>query len=119
MPQNDRHRTRVVPIEFEMNEKFDVLPLPERVTLALVSNGKVSFTLNDRAVTLNAPCMLLLSPYDKLKLENSLHLAAKSFSFKPVFVNSSLTFERLAANDFDEMEDEHDRNVMNLFLIRD
>jgi hypothetical protein len=41
------------------------------------------------------------------------------FLFKPIFINSSLTFERLTANDFFELEDEHDRNMMNLFLKRD
>ena len=119
MPQNDRHRTRIVPIEFEAHEEFSALPILERVTLALITSGKVSFSLNNKAVTLNAPCMLLLSQYDQLQLTESSRMAAKSFSFKPTFVNSSLTFERLAANDFSEMEDEHDRNMMNLFLRRD
>jgi len=119
MPQNDRHRTRVVPIEFEAHEEFASLPIPERVTMALITSGKVSLMLNGRAVTLTAPCMLLLSQYDQLKLTESAKLAAKSFSFKPSFINSSLTFERLADNDFFELEDEHDRNMMNLFLLRD
>jgi AraC-like DNA-binding protein len=119
MPQNDRHRTRIVPIEFEAHEEFTGLPMSERVTLALISNGKASFLLNEKAVTLTAPCMLLLSQYDTLKFIESTKLAAKSFSFMPRFVNSSLTFERLADNDFSELEDEHDRNMMNLFLKRD
>jgi len=119
MPQNDRHRQRVVNIEFESHENFSGLPLDERVTLALISNGRASFGLNNKAVTVNAPCILLLSHYDKIKLEESFKLASKSFSFMPVFINSSLTFERLASNDFTELEDEHDRNMMNLFLKRD
>ena len=34
-------------------------------------------------------------------------------------MNSALTFEQLRTNDFFELEDEHDRNMMNLFLRRD
>ncbi|MDR0948389.1 MAG: AraC family transcriptional regulator [Lachnospiraceae bacterium] len=119
MPQNDRHRTRIVPIEFEANEQFLDLPLLDRVTLVLLSSGKASLTLNGKSVVLEAPCMLLLSQNDQLKLEDSTRMAAKSFSFRPTFVNSSLTFERLMADDFFELEDEHDRNMMNLFLKRD
>ena len=119
MPQNDRHRTRVVPIEFEAHENFDALPLAERVSIVLISNGKASLFLNEKAITLTAPCVMLISPHDTIKLIEVNRLAAKSFSFKPIFMNSALTFERLNANDFFELEDEHDRNMMNLFLRRD
>jgi len=119
MPQNDRHRTRVVPIEFEAHENFDALPLAERVSIVLISNGKTSLFLNEKAITLTAPCVMLISPHDTIKLIEANRLAAKSFSFKPIFMNSALTFERLSANDFFELEDEHDRNMMNLFLRRD
>ena len=119
MAQNDRHRPRIVPIEFNATEDFTSLPLKARVTLALISNGKASFDLNGKAVVLTAPCILLLSQYDNIKLVESSQFAAKSFSFDPLFVNSSLTFERLAVNDFWELEDEHDRNMMNMFLSRD
>ena len=119
MSQNDRHRTRIVPIEFEAHESFDALPLDERVGIVLISNGKVSMMLNDKAVTLSAPCVMLISKYDKIKLIEATRLAAKSFSFNPIFMNSSLSFDRLKANDFFELEDEHDQNMMNLFMCRD
>jgi AraC-like DNA-binding protein len=119
MSQDDRHRTRIVPIEFEAHESFDALPLDERVSIVLISNGKVSLMLNDKAVTLSAPCIMLISMYDKIKLIEATRLAAKSFSFQPIFMNSALSFDRLKANDFFELEDEHDRNMMNLFMCRD
>lgn len=119
MPQNDRHRTRVVPIEFEANERFETLPLTERVSIVLITNGKVSLFLNEKAITLTVPCIMLISQYDTVKMIEAIHLAAKSFSFKPIFMNSALIFERLSSNDFFELEDEHDRNMMNLFLLRD
>ncbi len=119
MPQNDRHRTRVVPIEFVAHEGFENLPLVERVSIVLITNGKASLFLNEKAVTLTAPCIMLISQYDSIKLIEATRLAAKSFSFNPVFMNSSLTFKRLKDNDFFELEDEHDRNMMNMFLRRD
>ena len=119
MPQSDRHRPRVVPIEFEAHETFENLPLHERVSIVFISNGKASFILNEKAVTLAAPCILMISQNDNLKLVEDHNMAAKSFSFNPIFLNSALTFERLQKNDFTEMEDEHDRNMMNLFLNRD
>ena len=119
MPQNDRHRTRIVPIEFESHECLEALPLPDRVSIILITNGKAGLLINGKPVTLTAPSIMLVSPYDEVKLAEATRLAAKSFSFNPVFMNSSLTFERLKANDFLELEDEHDRNMMNLFLRRD
>jgi AraC-like DNA-binding protein len=119
MPQNDRHRPRIVPIESEAHETFENLPLQERVSIVFISNGKAGIVFNGKALTLTAPCVMLISQYDSLKLAESHRLEAKSFSFNPVFLNSSLTFERLKKNDFTEMEDEHDRNMMNLFLKRD
>ncbi|MBO9609605.1 MAG: helix-turn-helix transcriptional regulator [Paenibacillaceae bacterium] len=119
MPQNDRHRTRVVPIEFNANERFDSFPLQGRVSIVMISSGKASLSLNENAVTLTAPCVMLVSPYDTIQLLETTRLAAKSFSFHPCFLNSALTFDRIKANDFFELEDEHDRNMMNLFLARD
>ena len=119
MPQNDRHRTRVVPIEFEAHESFSEMPLEDRVSIVLISNGKISLFINKKAVTLTAPCIMLVSQYDIIKIIETTRLAAKSFSFNPRFMNSALTFERLKSNDFFELEDEHDRNMMNLFLCRD
>lgn len=119
MPQNDRYRERVVPIEFESHEKFTQLPSDERVTLTLITNGHASYILNGEAITLSAPCVLLLSCYDTIKLIEENRLSAKSFSFNPQFMNSSLSFEALRENKFTEMEDEHDRNMLSMFLRRD
>jgi len=120
MPQICRHRPpRIVDIEFESNQKFENPPMSNRVTLVLITQGRASFVLNKKAVTLTAPSIMLLSQYDEMKLEEYSRLAAKSFSFIPGFLNYNLTFERLANNDFIELSDEHDRNLMNLFLKRD
>lgn len=118
MPQIDRYRERIVPIEFESHETFESQPLEERMTMVLISNGSGDFILNNEPVILKSPCFILLSPYDTLKLMDSQRLSAKSFSFHPCFVNSSLTFESIRDNHFSQIEDQHDRNMMNLFLGR-
>jgi len=119
MPQNDRYRTRTVYLEFETNEKFENLPIPDYMTIVLVTNGKAGFILNGKTVMLTAPCIMLLSKYDSFKVIELNNISAKSFSFIPRFINSSLTYDRLAANDFTEIEDQHDRNLIELFLKRD
>lgn len=118
MPQIDRHRERVVPIEFESHDTLGAQPVAERMTLVLITNGSAELILNEEPVILKSPSMLLLSPADTLTLRGQERLAAKSFSFAPQFVNSSLTFEALAVNSFHQIEDQHDRNMMNLFLKR-
>lgn len=118
MPQKDRHRERIVPIEFETDETFAEMPADERMTIVLITQGMASFILNGEAVTVNAPCVMLLSCYDSLKIVDKSRLAAKSFSFNPSFINSALTFESLKDDKFSDIEDEHDRNMMNMFLKR-
>lgn len=118
MPQIDRYRERIVPIEFENHELFENQPLEERMTMILITNGSGNFILNGAPVMLKSPCIMLLSPNDELTLKKQEFLSAKSFSFAPQFVNSALTFEALCENKFNQIEDQHDRNMMNLFLGR-
>lgn len=116
LPQNDRHRTRIVPIEFNANEQLDSLPMSERVTLVFITDGNSSIMVNEKTWTLSAPCVICLSHYDQISVLNKHHFSAKSFSFNPVFLNSSLTFEALFNNQFIHLEDEHDRNMLMMFL---
>jgi len=109
----------LVPIEFEAHENLENLPFDQRVSIVLISNGKASLLLNEKAVTLTAPCAMLISQYDNVKLIETFHLAAKSFSFSPTFLNSSLTFDRLRANGIFAVADQHDRATLNRFLHRD
>lgn len=118
MPQIDRHRERIVPIEFESHETFEAQPPGERMTVVLITNGSAEFLLNEEPIVLKAPSVMLLSPRDRVALKGQERLAAKTFSFAPQFVNSALTFEALSINDFRQIEDQHDRNMMNLFLGR-
>lgn len=116
MPQNDRYRTRIVPIEFEANEQIESLPNSERVTLVFITNGNGTIIINEKTWTLSAPCVICLSKYDRITVLNKQKLSAKSFSINPVFINSSLSFEALSENKFMNLEDQHDRNLLNMFL---
>jgi AraC-like DNA-binding protein len=118
MPQIHRI-VGVVPVEFEAHENLKTLPLAGHVSIVWISNGKASLFLNEKAVTLTAPCVVLISQYDRIKFIETLRLTAKSFSFNPTFLNSSLTFDRLGANDVFAVADQHDRCLMDLFLQRD
>ncbi|MBP1990786.1 helix-turn-helix domain-containing protein [Paenibacillus eucommiae] len=116
MPQNDRHRTRVVPIEYKEDEQLELLPLTERVTLVLVNSGSAAILINEKMHHISAPCVLCISPYIRIKIMNKHHWSAQAFSFNPTFLNSKLTFEALSINKFDNLEDAHDRNLLTMFL---
>ena len=118
MPQTDRHRERIVPIEFNNNERFDDIPYKERVTIVLVTNGKACMKINSEVTTLSSPCVLCFSYKDEFTLISQTKFSAKSFSFNLMFLNSRLTFKTLEDNAFTELEDEHDRNMLSLFLLR-
>lgn len=116
LPQNDRYRTRIVPIEFNAIEQLESLTLADRVTLVLVTNGNASIIINEKTWTITAPCVMCLSCYDQISVLNTHNFSAKSFSFNPIFLNHSLTFEALVENKFTHLEDEHDRNMLMMFL---
>ncbi|WBW97920.1 helix-turn-helix domain-containing protein [Oceanirhabdus sp. W0125-5] len=116
MPQNDRYRTRIVPIEFEANEQLESLTALDRVTLVFVSNGSATININGKIWSLSASCVLCISKYDSINILNKHKFSAKSFSFNPTFINSSLTFDALSENKFVYLEDEHDRNLLMSFL---
>lgn len=121
MPILDRRdHNRLIPIIFNGQENFRDTPIPEYVSLCMISNGEYEFYLNGEKYKKVAPFFLCLSANDKLELiqvEN--YASAQSFSFSPLFLNSSLTEEALSENVFSEIEDTHDRNLINMFRKHD
>ena len=118
MPQADRHRERIVPIEFDTGNDLSAIIQKDRVILVLVSSGNAELIISGKTVSVKSPSVLMLSHSDSLEVKSSSRIIYSAFSFHPRFVNSALSFERLEANDFSETEDEHDRNMMNMFLRR-
>ncbi len=118
MPTADKRRDRIVPIEFSSDERFENLPMTDRLSLILISDGSINFELNGKAFFLRAPALVFLSPSDVINVLDKKNFSAMSFCFNPTFINSSLTFEALAANNFTNIEDEHDRIAIIMFLAR-
>lgn len=88
MPQVDRHKHRQVEIEFDANQKFLDLPQTDRHTLILITQGEVSGKINGYPIKLAAPCVLCVKDGDQLTWKKVQDLAASSFSFNPLFLNT-------------------------------
>lgn len=115
-----RDNNRVIPIIFNSQETFQDIPLQKYVSLLMVSNGEYEFLLNGKEFKKTAPFFLCLSGNDRLELihvEN--YASAQTFSFSPLFLNSSLTDEALSKDIFSKIEDMHDRNLINMFRLHD
>lgn len=121
MPTLDRRdHNRLIPITFNGQETFQDIPLQEYVSLIMVSNGEYDFLLNGKKYKKAAPFFLCLSERDELELiQVGNYASAQTFSFSPLFLNSSLTNEALSQNTFSKIEDTHDRNLINMFRIHD
>lgn len=118
MPTYDRLRNnRKVLIEFWPHETFEQYPYPERFTLTSITQGRIKFSLNNAIYEYEAPFCICTSYHDTFEvIETHDHFQCKSFSFHPTFVNSSLKYEALDQDMFDELEDQHDRDMMLHFL---
>ena len=121
MPTLDRRdNNRVIPITFNGQERFLEDPIQGYVSLSMVSNGEYEFLLNGRKYKKAAPFFLCLSEKDKLEVLNvENYESAQTFSFSPLFLNSSLTNEALSKDAFSKIEDMHDRNLINMFRFHD
>ncbi len=88
MPQVDRHKNRIVPIEFIAAEGFNALPYKERFTLVFITCGSIAGRLNQRPVTIDAPGILCLSKEDTFQIFEKHNVSAQSFCFHPDFLSS-------------------------------
>lgn len=79
MPQQDRHKERIIPIEFNFYDKLDNLPLKERCSVVLITCGSATCKINSYIRKLNSPCAICLSQYDTIELIHCDNLSAKSF----------------------------------------
>lgn len=119
MPEKDLAPRNTPWVLYDPEEDFTNLPMSESMTLAFITGGNASFILNEKAVSLTAPCLLMLTQFDSLKLVERLRLQAASFSFTPSFLNAGFNMERLVTGDFPTLQDKHDRNIVNVFIDRD
>ncbi|MDD5937158.1 MAG: AraC family transcriptional regulator [Clostridiales bacterium] len=116
MAVQDRRRDNIISITYEPQEEFTDHSNKEPMILTIVSNGTYQFELNGHDYEKQAPFIMCLTKQDKIKIHNKQgYCSAASFSFSPIFINSALTEEALEENQFDRIEDLHDRNLMLMF----
>ncbi len=116
MPQPDKYRERIVPIEFEQLELFKISNIEDRFKLVLVTSGNATILVNNSTLNISSPSVVCLSIYDEVKILNSYRFSAKSFSFEPEFLNNYFTFDKLKKNEFIHLKDQHDNNLLKPFL---
>lgn len=119
MIKDRRHDDDIfIPIAFHSKEDFAQYPAGDSFTITLITDGNWAFSLNHVDYRLEAPMILCLNGEDSFMLQNNSRAAAKSFLFDATFLNSSLTSQALRENDFEKIEDMHDRNLVQPFLCR-
>lgn len=88
MPQIDRHKNRQVEIEFNPNQNFYDLPIKNRHSLILITQGQINFKLNNYPEKVSAPAVVCLQAKDNLEILDSKNIATSAFSFDPLFLNT-------------------------------
>ncbi|MBV7271413.1 helix-turn-helix transcriptional regulator [Clostridium sp. PL3] len=80
MSQVDRHKNRIVYIEFIADESFSNLPYKERFTIIFVTSGSMNLQLNDYPIKVVAPSILCLSMEDTIQVSEKQNISAQSDS---------------------------------------
>ena len=93
MPQFDRRRLCDVPIEFIAAEDFTDITRSDRVSLVLLTDGKIVVSLNGKIDTFISPCVFCLSERDTFEAIESKRQFAQSFRFYPEWLKNRLTFK--------------------------
>lgn len=115
MPQQDRHKDRVIPIEFDFYDRLENLPMKERCSVVLLSCGSAMIKINSQIRLLASPCVLCLSQYDTVELIHSDNLSAKSFHFDPWYIKACLCFDNLEDSVAIEQQYAYDRTKLYMF----
>lgn len=115
MPQQDRHKERIIPIEFNFYDKLDNLPLKERCSVVLITCGSATCKINSYIRKLNSPCAICLSQYDTIELIHCDNLSAKSFHFDPWYIKACLCFDNLEDSVDIDSQYTYDRTKLYMF----
>ena len=115
MPQQDRHKERIIPIEFNFYDILDKLPIQERCSIILITCGSVTAKINSHIRRINSPCAICLSQYDSWELIHSENLSAKSFHFDPWYIKANLCFDNL--DDAVEIDPQYIYDRIKLYMF--
>lgn len=86
MSQVDRHKKRIVKIDFYPHQNLQSISLNKKYILALITDKKALGTLNGFPIQLEAPCVLCLQDSDCLQVESE--ISASVFCFDPFFLET-------------------------------
>lgn len=115
-PTYDRLRdNRRVLLEYVPNEELKAYPYADRYTLTLLTQGTIHVILNGENLTLDAPVILCTNYADQFELSGDTFFQAQSICFHPKFVNRALDYDTLEVDCFEELNEQHDRDMMSYF----
>ncbi len=115
MPQQDRHKKRIIPIEFDFYDNLESLPVQGRCSVVLITCGSATIKINSHIRQLNSPCALCLSQYDTVELIHAENLSAKSFHFDPWYIKACLCFDNL--EDSVEIDPQYTYDRVKLYMF--
>lgn len=115
MPQQDRYKDRMIPIEFEFYDRLERLPVPDRCSIVLITCGTATVNINGFFQNLVSPSVLCLSQYDTVTLIHSQNLSAKTFHFDPWYIKACLKFDNL--EDDIEIDERYVYNRQMLYMF--
>lgn len=118
MIKDRRYTGNIIYIDFYAKETFQNYPAEQSLTITLATDGEWDFTLNRNDYRTKDPFILCLNESDQFLIKSTGNYAAKSFCFRPVFINRHLTPDAMINNTFENTEDMHDRNLMDIFMKR-
>mgnify|MGYP000037987840 FL=1 len=118
MPQYDRHRSLVIPIEFNATEDLSGLPYSDHISLVLITSGKAVVSINSKTIVCTAPCVLCLSECDKFEIIANVGLYAQSFSLNPSYLKNRKSY-RVIKNNEKYSGTESSPDLLHLFYHRD
>ncbi len=115
MPQQDRHKDRMIPIECTFYDTLEHLPIKERCSVVLLTCGSATIKIDSHICHLTSPCALCLSQYDTYELIHSENLSAKTFHFDPWYIKACLCFDNLEDSVEIDSQYTYDRQKLYLF----
>ncbi|GBG93614.1 hypothetical protein LFYK43_00730 [Ligilactobacillus salitolerans] len=86
MPQKDRYKDRIVNIDFTTDGCLKDLPCENNYTLALITSGFFTGTLNGIVFKCKAPCLLCLTKQDTLKIQQEQEVVVPIIQFDQEFL---------------------------------
>lgn len=87
---------RKIPVAYNPCERFDEISgLNDRLRVILVQKGTGILCLDDKKISVIAPCVLCISEKETVRLVDSVNWEARAFYFHPRYINDNFDFETI------------------------